>query len=218
VEHAAASFKEWLGPVRCTFTGMFECNIYKQFRCAAPKFSIGEIAALKIINKMIETARLVIKPLTYEQLVKYTKCDNSLEEELNLNETSRTISPELKEAFEQTILPNVADKTKNYLYSTLWTGISKVENKMIGDLCIVGEPNADGEIEIGYGTYDEFQGKGFMTEIVGGMIEWIKTQPIVKSIVASTDKTNLASFKVLEKNNFIKIGETETLFNWRLEM
>ena len=167
---------------------------------------------------MIETQRLTLKPLTYEQLVKYTKCDNSLEEELNLNETSRTISAELKEAFEQTILPNVADKSKNYLYSTLWTAISKTENKMVGDLCIVGEPNTDGEIEIGYGTYDEFQNKGFMSEIVSGIIIWTKTQPLVKAIIASTEKTNTASFKVLEKNNFIKISETETLYNWKLEI
>lgn len=167
---------------------------------------------------MIETERLIIKPLTYDQLVKYTKCDNLLEAELNLNETFRIISPELKEALEQTILPDVADNTKNYLYSTLWTAISKAENKMIGDLCIIGEPNAAGEIEIGYGTYDEFQGKGFMTEIVGGIIEWTKTQPNVKAIIASTDKTNTASFKVLEKNNFIKIVETETLFNWKLKI
>jgi len=165
---------------------------------------------------MIETARLLLKPLTYEQLIKYCKCDNSLEAELNLNEISRTISPELKEALEQTILPNVADETKNYLYSTLWTAILKIENKMIGDLCIVGEPNADGEIEIGYGTYDEFQGMGFMTEIVSGIIEWAKTQNMVKAIIASTEKTNIASFKVLEKNNFIKIGENDSLFNWKL--
>jgi len=165
---------------------------------------------------MVETERLILKPLTYEQLVKYIKCDNSLEIELKLNETSRTISSELKEAFEQTILPNVADKSKNYLYSTLWTAISKIDNKMVGDLCIVGEPNKEGEIEIGYGTYDEFQKKGYMTEVVGGMIEWAKTQPKIKVIVASTDKTNTASFKVLEKNNFIKIGETDELFNWKL--
>jgi [ribosomal protein S5]-alanine N-acetyltransferase len=167
---------------------------------------------------MIETERLIIKPLNYDQLVKYIQCDNSLEEELNLNKTSRILSPELKEAFEQTILPNVADKTKNYLYATLWTAILKTENKMVGDLCIVGEPNAAGEIEIGYGTYTEFQGKGFMTEIVSGMIGWAKKQPNVKSIIASTEKTNTASFKVLEKNNFIKIGETETLLNWELKL
>lgn len=161
---------------------------------------------------MIETERFILRPLTYEQLVKYTKCDNSLETEFNLNETSRTISPELKEALEQTILPNVADKSKNYLYSTIWTAISKTENKMVGDLCLYGEPNTDGAIEIGYGTYDEFQNKGFMSEIVKGMITWVETQVKVKSIIASTEKSNAASFKVLEKNNFIKTGETETLF------
>lgn len=165
---------------------------------------------------MIETKRLILRPLTYQQLVKYAKCDNSLEKELNLNITSRRISPELREALEVTIMPNVADTTKNYLYSTLWTAISKSENKMIGDLCIVGEPNVEGEIEIGYGTYEEFQGKGFMTEIVGGIIEWSKMQPTVKAITASTDKKNTASFKVLENNNFIKIEETDTEFKWKL--
>lgn len=167
---------------------------------------------------MLETEGFIIRPLTYEQLIKYTKCDNSLERELNLNESSRTISQELKEALEQTILPNVADISKNYLYSTLWTAISKTENMMVGDLCIIGEPNAEGEIEIGYGIYDEFQNKGFMTEIVGGIIEWAKSQSDIKSIIASTDKTNIASYKVLEKNKFVKIGETEMLLNWKLQM
>ncbi len=167
---------------------------------------------------MLETKRLILKPLTYEQLQKYIKDDQSLEEELSLYKTIRIISPELKEALEQTILPNVADSTKNYLFSTLWTAISKAENKMIGDLCIVGEPNAEGQIEIGYGTYAEFQNKGFMTEMVSGMVAWAKTQPMVKSIIASTDKSNAASYKVLKKNGFTKTGETDTLFNWQLRV
>jgi len=165
---------------------------------------------------MIDTERLVIIPLTFEQLLKYFRCDNSLESELNLNKSSRTISPELKEAFELTILPNVADQNKNYLFSTLWTAIAKAENKMVGDLCIMGEPNADGEIEIGYGTYQEFENKGLMTEIVGGIIRWVKSQKAVNSIAASTEKSNVASFRVLEKNGFVRTGETETLLNWKL--
>ncbi len=162
--------------------------------------------------------RLIIIPLTYNQLVKYVKCDGTLEKEFNLNPNSRIISDELKEALENTILPNVADTTKNYLFSTLWTAISIAENSMVGDLCIVGEPNKLGEIEIGYGTYEEYQGRGYMTEIVGGIIEWAKTQASVKSIIASTLKSNLASFKVLEKNKFIKIKENQLLSNWKLEL
>lgn len=167
---------------------------------------------------MIETNRLILRPLTYEQLVKYANCDNTLEEELNLNATSRSISPELREALDLSILPSVVDRTKNYLFSTLWTAISKTENKMIGDLCMLGEPNEAGEIEIGYGTYDEFQGRGYMTEMVGGIIEWAKTQMVVKAITASTDKSNTASSKVLERNHFLKTGETDKQFYWMLKL
>jgi [ribosomal protein S5]-alanine N-acetyltransferase len=167
---------------------------------------------------MLETERLIIRPLTYEQLKKYIACDNSLEREMNLNDNLRTISPELKEALTETILPNVGDKSKNYLYCTLWTGILKSENKMIGDLCICGEPNAEGSIEIGYGTYEHFQNNGYMTELVRGVIDWAKNEALVKSIIASTDKINVASFRVLEKNNFEKTGETDILYNWKLDI
>ena len=167
---------------------------------------------------MIETERLFIRPLSLDELVKYIAMDPSLETGLQLNASSRHISPELKEALEQTILPNVANPAKNYLYNTLWTIICKDEQKMVGDLCFIGEPNAQGEIEIGYGTHEEFRGKGFMTEAVKAMIEWAKTQKGVSAIIASTEKTNKASFAILEKNLFVKTGQTESLFHWRLEI
>ena len=167
---------------------------------------------------MITTERLFIQPLTYQQLLKYIKADNSLEQELKLNYTNRTISPELKEAFEQTIIPNVADPKKNYLYATLWTIIDAKANTMVGDICIVGEPNAAGEIEIGYGTYDEFKNKGYMTEAVGGMIKWASNQPNVTSIIASTKKNNVASYSILKKNNFTQRSESNELLSWKLDL
>jgi len=150
--------------------------------------------------------------------MQYLAMDSALEMELGLNASSRYISPELREALEQTILPAVADATKNYLFSTLWTLIDKSEQRMVGDLCFMGEPNARGEIEIGYGIHEAFRGKGFMTEAVKAMILWAGMQPHVSTIVASTEKTNKASFAILEKNQFLKTGETEQLFQWRLEL
>ena len=167
---------------------------------------------------MWETNRLILKPLKYAQLVKYIKADFSLENELHLKESKRTISDELKEALEQTILPGVADTSKNYLYSTLWTIISKADNIMVGDLCIKGEPDTAGKIEIGYGTYEAYQGRGFMSEAVEGIIQWAATQPYVKAVVASTEKSNTASFTVLLKNGFRKTGETETMFMWEKKL
>ena len=164
---------------------------------------------------MIETERLIIKPLSYEQLVCYAQNDASLEKLLNVNISSRVISEDLKEALESTILPNVADTSKNYLFSTLWTAILKSENKMVADLCFYGEPNKDGEIELGYGTYEEYRGRGIMTEMVSAIVEWAQTQPKVTAIIASTSKLNKASYSVLDKNGFVQIPENDGLLTWK---
>lgn len=165
---------------------------------------------------MIETERLIIRPLTYEQLIKYTKADNSLEEELKLEKSPRSISPELREALEDSIIPLVGNSSKNYLYSTLWTIILKEENRMVGDLCFKGEPNIDGEIEIGYGTYFEFRRKGYMTEAVGEMLRWAKMQPQVLKVLASTEKNNISSQRVLRNNGFSLMSEADGIIYWEI--
>jgi ribosomal-protein-alanine N-acetyltransferase len=167
---------------------------------------------------MISSDRLILKPLTHDQLIKYIKNDDSLEAELKLNPTSKIISPELREALEGTILPNVADAGKNHLFNTLWTIILKAESRMVGDICFVGEPDENGEIELGYGTYEAFRGRGYMKEAVACLLEWVKFQDNVKSVFAQTAKDNPASFAVLERNSFEKIGEDENIFNWRLKI
>ena len=167
---------------------------------------------------MISSERLILKSLSHDQLIKYIENDNSLERELKLNPTQKIISSELREALEETILPNVADTGKNHLFSTLWAIILKEESRMVGDVCFVGEPDENGEIELGYGTYEPFRGKGYMKEAVSCIIEWVKMQENVKSIFAQTAKDNPASFAVLVKNNFEKVGEGEGVFNWRLTL
>lgn len=167
-------------------------------------------------REMIETERLILKPLTYDHLMKYMRSDNSLEEDLQLNATSRAISDELREALEYSIIPNVSDTSKNYLFSTLWTIILKSENKMVGDLCFVGEPNPEGEITIGYGLYESFRKQGFMAEAVKGIISWASQQPYVKSIIAETDIDNVDSSSILLKNNFVIIGADEMIYKWQL--
>ena len=166
---------------------------------------------------MIKTSRLHIQPLSYEQLLKYIQNDQSLERELQLNDSARSISPELREALEQTILPNVARPGHNYLYSTLWTVIDRTKNQMVADLCFVGEPDASGQIEIGFGTYEHHQGQGYMSEAVGGMVKWAKAQPEVKCIYAETAEDNIASISVLQKNGFVQLNKVDGMCKWSLE-
>lgn len=167
---------------------------------------------------MVSTERLIIKPLTFSQLKKYILADGSLEEELKTIHIPRVISPELKDALEHTIIPNMMDATHNYLYFTLWTIIAKESNCLIGDLCFIGEPNDEGEVEIGYGTYQMFRAKGYMKEAISGMIEWAARQDQVKSIIAHNLKSNPASYNLLIQNNFHKIDEMEFLYKWQIQL
>jgi len=164
----------------------------------------------------LDTERLEIIPLTLSQLLKYLKSDNSLESELGLEANPRFVPSELVEAITQTILPTVADEDNNYLFSTIWTIVLKEKNVMVGDLCFKGEPNGLGEIEIGYGIYESFQGNGYMTEAIKTISEWAFTQEGVDSIIAETDNDNIPSHRVLEKNGFQQDKSIEGMLWWRL--
>jgi ribosomal-protein-alanine N-acetyltransferase len=132
-------------------------------------------------------------------MLKFIKNDQSLETELKLNDSSMVLSELLKEALQQSIMPSLKNENNNYLFSTLWTVINKNENRSVANVCFQGEPNEQGENEIGYGTYNQHQGKGYMTEAVQGMLNWAAKQEKVKAIIASTEKTNIASYIILEK-------------------
>lgn len=164
----------------------------------------------------IETERLFLHPLTYEQLKKYLQNDGSLEKELAIEWRPREIHPELKEALENTLLPSVANNA-NYHFFTLWTMISKERNCMIGDLCFKGAPCEDGGVEIGYGIYPAFERKGHITEAVEVLCHWALGQKYVRSVKAETAKENIASQRVLQKNGFVFMGEKNGMLQWQLK-
>lgn len=157
---------------------------------------------------------MLIRPLTFRQLVLYVATHNHLERSLGLNTYPRTLPDALREALEQSILPAVADAGSSFHYSTLWTIIEKQERRMVGDLCFKGTPDAQGVLEIGYGTYADFQGKGFMTEALGAMVEWAFRQPGVSRIRAETDQANIASHKILARNAFTVCRQEGDMIWW----
>ncbi len=164
---------------------------------------------------MIETERLRILPLNLDQLKKYLRPDQTLESELRLNPSPREISPDLAEAFETSVLPNVADPDKNCLYYTLWAVVSKAENTIVAGLLFTGEPGADGETEIGYGTEPPHRNKGYMTEAIGGIIGWAQTQKEIRAIIAQTDAANRPSHATLIKNDFKPFKTVDDKIWWR---
>ncbi len=91
-----------------------------------------------------------------------------------------------------------------------WYAIWMIELKdctHIGEICFKGL-SEKGVVEIGYGIADEYQGRGYATEAVSAIVEWALMQSGVTNVVAETEKSNIASQRVLNKAGFLPTGET----------
>jgi len=167
---------------------------------------------------MIETKRLIIKPLSYDELVKHIRSPRELSDEMSLKPSSSLMDEQTQEAILTDLLPNLSDATKNPLFYTMWIIIEREENAIIGGVCFHGEPDINGEVEIGYGTDYDYRNRGYMTETIDGMILWARDNDKIRVINAGTDKSNLSSIRVLEKNGFKMTTQSDSTVIMRLEL
>ena len=161
----------------------------------------------------IQTPRLVLFPLTEAQLHLYLDA-SALETQLGLTVSQRQISEELRDAIENTLIPSAQEHNSSPFY-TLWTAVDKSSNAMVGDITLIANSDSEEEIEIGYGTYEQHQNKGYMTEIIAGILDWLETQNTFSSVIATTAETNYPSHKVLIKNRFYTADVENGLIFWR---
>lgn len=67
-------------------------------------------------------------------------------------------------------------------------------------------PPLDGVVEIGYGIVPSRRGQGYATEATRALVAFALTAPEVKAVRATTELTNPASIRVLEKAGLRRVG------------
>jgi RimJ/RimL family protein N-acetyltransferase len=78
---------------------------------------------------------------------------------------------------------------------------------VIGSCGFKGPPDADGVVEIAYGTDADHQGKGYATEAARALVTYAFGDPLVRVVRAHTLEKANASARVLTKCGFRYIGE-----------
>jgi len=94
---------------------------------------------------------------------------------------------------------------EQYEWYCIWKMMRKDDGELIGDLCFKGLKE-DGTVEIGYGIFPEYEGKGYTTEAVAALCEWALSNSAVDVVYAETDPGNAASQRVLAKCGFQPLG------------
>lgn len=143
---------------------------------------------------LIETERMRMMPLRLSELIAYV-ASGSLPDGADREYAMEKFVPDL-----------IRSGSRNYVFHTFWTAVSKEKGEFWGDFMFHGEPWG-GKVEIGYKTRFMMQDKGVATEMLGGMIKWARDQRDIKVFVAVAE--NAASERVLEKNGFVRSIKNE---------
>jgi len=98
----------------------------------------------------------------------------------------------------------------------LYVVIDKSSDLAIGGIGFKSSPNEHGEVEIGYGICDTFQGRGVATEVVIAICAFARNGARV--VLAETERANVASQRVLEKAGFHSSDLSDELIGWRKEL
>jgi len=151
----------------------------------------------------INTERLILKPISLEILQSVIKGKYEILEKQGITKSSNWPSK-----YTLGILPIVEKQIEEANGATgfeVWLIIDKEHMNIIGDAGFKGQPNDEGEVEIGYGLVQEERRKGYGYEAVKELVSWAFSQEKVKKVMADCLKDNSGSIRILEK-----VGMTET--------
>lgn len=84
---------------------------------------------------------------------------------------------------------------------------SKETGELIGDIGVNEVAGMTNEVEIGYGICRKYSGKGYATELVMAMTEFIVSTFGIDVLYGRVMRGNNASVRVLEKNGYIFVEE-----------
>jgi [ribosomal protein S5]-alanine N-acetyltransferase len=167
---------------------------------------------------MLETPRLVLVPLSHEQLHLYKNQRQALASDLGIKSIAphddlETL-PHLEEAIEFWI-ESTAIHPEHVAWYTNWLIILKQESVAIGGIGFSGLPK-EGKAMVGYGLNSQYFGKNYATEALKAMVEWAFQNPNLDAITADTPLEHWASHRVLEKNGFKEVARDCELIHWEL--
>ena len=154
---------------------------------------------------MITTARLRLVPATLElaraELASPTEFAQLLEATVPADWPPETLADALP------LFVSWLEAAPNQVGWFGWYIIQSSDQTLIGSAGFKGPPQEQ-SVELGYSILPWYEGYGFATEAVRGLIEWAFSHPEVQQILAETEWANPASVRVLLKAGFRQIGPT----------
>jgi [ribosomal protein S5]-alanine N-acetyltransferase len=86
--------------------------------------------------------------------------------------------------------------------------VERSSRSVMGSINLKGPPNADGDVEIGWGLAEHCRHRGYAFEAAGAVVGWVLQQPGVRCISATVPNDNRPSQRLAAKLGLVRTGET----------
>lgn len=83
-----------------------------------------------------------------------------------------------------------------------WYALARESRTLIGSGGLAGQPDSEGTVTLGYSLVPEYEGQGYASEMVAGLLQWMAGTGRVRRVHATTFERHFRSARVLEKNGF----------------
>lgn len=166
----------------------------------------------------LHTERLDLIALDPAQLLLYLEQTARLEQELGFSVSRAIITERVERAIRMKLSKMAQVERARFPWYTYWLLVIRAIPFGAGLIGFKGDPDQNGEAEIGYGIDPDYQGQGFTTEAAQRLIAWAFEEPACLAVVArDTRKSNTASLHVLRKAGMRVYQETEDALFLRVE-
>jgi RimJ/RimL family protein N-acetyltransferase len=88
------------------------------------------------------------------------------------------------------------------------------DGRVVGDCGTLGWTDEQGRVEIGYGLAAPYRGRGYGTEAVRALADWVAAQPGVTAVSAEVEVGNEPSRRLLARLGFTLAGQSRD--SWHL--
>ncbi|MCL2083056.1 MAG: GNAT family N-acetyltransferase [Oscillospiraceae bacterium] len=103
-----------------------------------------------------------------------------------------------------------------WLLATSWLAMNKSDRHMVAEVGFKGLDGKGESLELGYATLKKYQNQGFMSQAINALCQFAftQTQYKVSRLFAYTLPGNIASHRVLAKNNFRRTPASGKYWLW----
>lgn len=163
----------------------------------------------------ILTPRLQLIPLSLHELELLLQNIEAFETSMQIQMMREQITESVCRALRMKIGKMQKAEASQRDWFTYWLVVIQEGNVGAGLVGFKGFPDGAGSTEIGYGLDPAYQGKGYMSEAIQGLVDWAFAHPFCRVITAS-EVENPASRRLLERLGAQLLSSSEHSTSWEI--